>query len=507
MNPVLTSLGAIAPALLVFVAAMVVMIGEAVLRPVSKNGFWALTLGALGVALAMSASHLGGHESLDAFSGMLKVDAFGAFFNVVACLSGLFAVLMSEEYLERIGVRVGEYYALVLFGVFGMMMMGLANDLMMVFVSLEVMSLSMYVLAALKRADPRSVESGFKYFILGAFSSGLMLYGIAMTFGAFHTTSLPAIATALHGELGSSETVLAAVGGALLLVGFGFKVASAPFHLWTPDVYQGAPTSVTSLMSSGVKAASFAAFLRFVVTVTGDHSGFTNALWAMAAVTMVVGNVGALVQKDLKRMLAYSSIAHAGYLLMALVAVGGLGARAGGGVMFYALAYTLMNAGTWAVLSRFTKDGEDATAISSLAGLGKSHPWLAAGLSICLLSLAGIPPTIGFVGKFYLFASVLEAGHAGLAVVGALGAAAGMYYYLRPLVVMYMHDGHAQPEPGRFASVTVALCTALVLLLGLMPGPMLEVAGSSVKALTPTASATAAHGHEAPTEPAKAAHH
>jgi NADH-quinone oxidoreductase subunit N len=364
-----------------------------------------------------------------------------------------------------------------------MMLRGLAADLMMVFVSLEVMSISMYVLAALKRGDERSVESGFKYFILGAFSSGLMLYGIAMTYGAFHTTDLAKIGAALHGTLGHTESVLAAVGGVLIVVGFGFKVASAPFHMWTPDVYQGAPTSVSALMSSGVKAASFAAFLRFVVTVTGDHHGFTNALWAMSALTMIVGNVGALVQTDLKRMLAYSSIAHAGYLLMALVAVEGKGVSAGGGILFYAVAYTLMNAGTWAVLSRFTKDGSDSTDIASLAGLGRSHPWLAAGLSICLLSLAGVPPTIGFVGKFMLFASVLETGHAGLAVVGAIGAAAGVYYYLRPLVVMYMHEGHAHPAEGRFATVTVAACTVLVLVLGLVPGPLLGLAAESVKAL------------------------
>lgn len=487
MNPVLSSLAAIAPAVVVFIVAMGVMMVEAIHRPSSKTGLWGASIAALLVAMGMSATHLGGHDSLLAFSGMLKVDAYGAFFNVVACLSGLLAVAMSDEYLERIGVRVGEYYALVLFGVFGMMLMGLANDLMMVFVSLEVMSISMYILAAIKRADPKSVESGFKYFILGAFSSGLMLYGIAMTYGAFHTTDLGAIATAIHGELGGTESKLAAIGGALILTGFGFKVASAPFHLWTPDVYQGAPTSVTSLMSSGVKAASFAAFLRFVVAVTGDHGAFTNALWAMSALTMVVGNVGALVQTDLKRMLAYSSIAHAGYLLMALVAVGGVGAEAGGGVLFYALAYTLMNAGTWAVLSMFTKDGNDDTAVSSLAGLGKSQPWLAAGLAVCLLSLAGIPPTIGFVGKFYLFASVIQSGHVGLAVVGALGAAAGMYYYLRPLVVMYMHEGHAHAAPGRWATFTLGVCTALVLLLGLMPGPVLGLATESVKALVASA--------------------
>ncbi len=484
LDPV-ASLVALAPALLLFVAALVVMVGEAVVRPASKAGFWGLSLAALGGAGALAASKFGA-EPAYAFSGMVRIDGYAAFFNVVAALSGFLAVLMSEEYLARIQVKVGEYYALVLFGVCGMMLMGMSNDLMMVFVSLEVMSISMYILSALRRADPRSVEAGFKYFILGAFSSGLMLYGISMVYGAVGSTDLARVGAAASGSAALAHPELLAVGGALLVVGFGFKVASVPFHLWTPDVYQGAPTSVSALMSSGVKAASFAAFLRLVMVASGNEGGWTTALWWMSALTMVVGNVGALVQTDLKRMLAYSSIAHAGYLLMALVAVGAPGAHdgsAGASVLFYAVAYTLMNAGTWAVLSSFVKDGADNTGISNLAGLGKSNPWLAAGLSVCLLSLAGLPPTIGFVGKFYLFAAALHAGQTGLVVVGALSAGAGIYYYLRPLVVMYMHEGHEAPQPGKFAGVTVALCSVLVLILGLLPGGVLALAQESMKAL------------------------
>ncbi|MEN9786024.1 MAG: dehydrogenase subunit [Pseudomonadota bacterium] len=486
------SLVAIAPACLIFVAAMVVMMMAAVSRPTRTGGLWAVSLAVLVVAGVLSAARLS-VEGVPAFAGMLRVDAYGGFFNVVAAISGILAVLMSEEYLARIGVRVGEYYALVLFGVFGMMLMGMSNDLMMVFVSLEVMSLSMYVLAALKRADPRSVEAGFKYFILGAFSSGLMLYGISLVYGAVGSTSLDAVAQVASGARAAAHPSLLAVGGALLVVGFGFKVASVPFHLWTPDVYQGAPTSVTALMSSGVKAASFAAFLRFVVAATGHDGGWTGALWWMAALTMVVGNVSALVQRDLKRMLAYSSIAHAGYLLMALVAVGhpaeaggvssAARAAAGSGVLFYAFAYTLMNAGAWAVLTMFVKDGADATDLDALAGLGRSRPWLAAGLSVCLLSLAGFPATIGFIGKFLLFSAAIEAGYVGLAVVGALGAAAGLYYYLRPMVVMFMGEGHPAPVQARWAGAAVAACSVLVLGLGLLPSHVLALAEHSVMSL------------------------
>ncbi|MFZ5475554.1 MAG: NADH-quinone oxidoreductase subunit N [Myxococcota bacterium] len=467
------------PALLVFTVAMVVMLAEAIARPARKTFFWAASLAALIGAGALTFFVAGNPE--DAWLGMLRVDGYGHFFQICALAAGVLSLLISEDYLERLGVRVGEYYALVLFGVLGMMLMGYSNDLMMVFISLEVMSISMYVLCALKRSDPRSVESGFKYFILGAFSSGLMLYGISLLYGATGSTALPALARWLGEPRDAAEGALVLVGGALLVVGFGFKVASVPFHMWAPDVYQGAPTSVTALMAGGVKAASFAAFGRFVLGALGEHAvDWQGALWWMAALTMLVGNIGALVQEDLKRMLAYSSIAHAGYLLMALVAGAGIG---GASLLFYVLAYTFMNAGAFAVLSLLTRDGEDLTSFDRIAGLGKSHPWLAAGLSVCLLSLAGIPPTMGFVGKFYLFAAVLEAGHVDLAVVGAVSAAIGVYYYLRPMLYMYMRDGHPDVAEDRVARFTAVLCAALMVALGAMPGPVLEWAKASVASL------------------------
>lgn len=473
------------PALLVFVVGLVIMMVEAVSRPASKTMFWALGFGGLLGAGALTAMVWGQVDATTtAYNGMLRVDHYGLFFQVCTILAGLLSLLMSEGYLERIGVRVGEYYALVLFGVFGMMLMGQANDFMMVFIALEVMSIAMYVLSALKRADPKSVESGFKYFILGAFSSGIMLYGISFLYGAVGSTSFTALTEWFSAGHDAGGNTLVLVGAAMVIVGFGFKVASVPFHMWTPDVYQGAPTSVTALMSSGVKAASFAAFGRVVMGVLGEGAAeWQTVLWVMAALTMIVGNLGALVQDDLKRVLAYSSIAHAGYLLMALVAAGPGSAGPMGGLLFYVLAYTFMNAGAFAVLSMFTHDGDDATGIDKLAGFGRSHPWLGAGLTICLLSLAGIPPTMGFVGKFYIFSEVLASGHRDLAIIGAISAAIGVYYYIRPMIWMYMKEGHPHVEVDKRAAFAVALCAGVMVVLGLMPSGILEWAEGSLLAM------------------------
>ncbi len=476
------------PSILVFCVALAIMLIEAWVRPESKNVFWLLGLGGLLGAGALTAVVYGLSEGpVEAYAGMLRIDRYGVFFQVCAILAGILSLLMSDGYLERIGVRVGEYYALVLFGVLGMMLMSAANDLMMVFIALEVMSIAMYILCALKRGDPRSVESGFKYFILGAFSSGVMLYGISFVYGAIGSTSLDALTAWFAAGHEASSSALLTVGGALLIVGFGFKVASVPFHMWAPDVYQGAPVSVTALMASGVKAASFAAFGRVVLGAMGaDAATWHDALWAMAALTMVVGNLGALVQDDLKRILAYSSIAHAGYLLMAFVSIGAggiAGSPALGSLLFYMLTYTFMNAGAFAVLSMMTRDGGDDTDIKRLAGLGYSHPWIAAGLSICLLSLAGIPPTMGFVGKFYLFSAALQAGERNLAIIGAVSAAIGVYYYIRPMVWMYMHEGRPVVAVDRRASFAVAVCAALMIVLGLVPGATLDWAQESLLSL------------------------
>lgn len=484
--PTLNDLWLASPALLLFFGGLAVMLGEAILRPASKSGFWALSLATLAAAGLLSVV-LFGSNAQDAFGGMLRVDKFGLFIQVTCIIGAFLAVAFSDDYLQRLNLRVGEYYALVLFGVCGMGLMALANDLMMVFVALEVMSISMYILCALKRADPASVESGFKYFILGAFSSGLMLYGISFLYGGAGSTSLPVIGGFFMGQHQGTEASLVAIGGALLIVGFGFKVASVPFHMWAPDVYQGAPITVTALMAGGVKAASFGAFARFVYGVIGAHSaGFEGALWWMAAATMVVGNLGALAQRDLKRMFAYSSIAHAGYLLMALAAASGGEARANGALaslLFYLAAYTFMNAAAFTVLAVFTREGEDHTDLDSLAGLGKRQPMLAAGLSLALLSMAGIPPTMGFIGKFYLFSAAIQSGNVGLAIIGALAAASGVYYYLRPMVWMYMKEGDVEVRTSPAALAGLGLSGFVLLVFGVVPGPILELAQRSLESL------------------------
>jgi NADH-quinone oxidoreductase subunit N len=477
-----------APMVITSLVGLVLMIYSAVARPLPRTIPWAIATGGLLLAGVVAVAVQG----LDpipapAFSGMLQVDGYGVFFELVVILAAVLALLLSESHLDRLGVRVGEYYALVLLGVTGMILMGFASDLVMIFVALEVMSIAMYILCAIKRADERSVESGFKYFVLGAFSSAIMLYGIALLYGAVGSTGLDALRDRLHEGLGAVHVDgLLAVGAALVLVGFGFKVAAVPFHAWTPDVYQGAPTSVTALMAGGVKVASFAALGRVAIgALAAEGQAWTSALWWMAAATMLVGNLAALVQRDLKRLLAYSSIAHAGYLLMAVVA-----APAGveqnpalGSLGFYLLAYTLMNAGAFAVVALLVREGHDASEIDALAGLGRRAPWRAAGLTICLFSLAGVPPTMGFVGKFYLFSAAVAAGHTGLAVVGAVGAAAGVYYYLRPIVVMYFHEGDAALDRDLRSEVALALAVAGTLVFGLLPSGVLAWAEASVRSL------------------------
>ncbi|GDX82164.1 NADH-quinone oxidoreductase subunit N [Deltaproteobacteria bacterium] len=486
MPPVMDSVALAAPLVLLALMGVVLMVAAAVFRPMPKGAFWMASCATVAGALVLVALS-SGQPANEAFSGMLRMDAFGNFFACASLLGGLFALLLTESYMERIGVRVGELYALMLFALCGMLGMAYSNDLMMVFISLEVMSLAIYAMCAIKRSDERAVESGFKYFILGAFSSAIMLYGVAFVFGATGSTSLTTIAHSLASSGGEAGTLLL-VGVALLFVGFGFKVASVPFHMWAPDVYQGAPTTVTALMATGVKAASFAAFGRVVIGALGEDAGhWSGALWVMAAATMLVGNLGALVQNDLKRMFAYSSIAHAGYMLMALSSVSEAGAVENDGIgslAFYMLAYVFMNAGAFAVLSLMTDEkGDDATDIAKLSGLGKSHPWLAAGLSLCLISLAGLPPTMGFIGKFYLFAAAIGAGQVGLAMVGALGAAAGVYYYLRPMVYMYMKDGHPEIAQDGRAKLALGVCGALLVVFGLMPSAVLAWADVAVRSV------------------------
>lgn len=470
------------PSLTTFAFGLLILMVEVVWGRRTATLSTAVTAAALLLALVFNGiigAEIAAGSKL-AFSGMVAVDSFGVVVNYVICVAALGALFVGHDYLARVDVRVPEYNPLLLMAVSGMTLLSVANDLILLFVALELMSVALYVLCAINRGELRAVEAAAKYFVLGAFAAAILLYGIAFVYGAVGTTRLDFVGAWLHDHRSLLDSPLLATGLALMLVGFGFKVAAAPFHMWSPDVYQGAPTPVTSFMATGVKAASFAAFARVMfVAFLSSKVDWSWAVWGMAAITILWGNLGALVQTDLKRMLAYSSIGHAGYLLMAFVGAPAAGLAENprvGGLLFYLLTYTIMTVGAFAVLSLLTKDGADDTGIERLDGLATRHPWLAAGLSVCLLSLAGVPPTMGFVAKFYLFAAAVEGGHIGIAVVGALGGAAGVYYYLRPMVHMYMRpaSGTATPALNRPALGALALASAAILVFGLYPGPVVD---------------------------------
>ena len=402
-------------------------------------------------------------------AAMVAVDSFRVFINFVILGSAALTLLMAQGFLDRRGINRGEFQALVLFATAGMMMMAGARDLLMVFIGLELMSISIYVLVGFDRLDERSAEGALKYFLLGAFSSAFFLFGIALTWGATGSTDIVLIGRLLLGGATAVSPLLLA-GMALLMVGFGFKVAAMPFHMWTPDAYEGAPTPVTALMSTGVKAAAFASFIRvFVIGFGGAPTHWVQAGFWIAVVTMIGANLIALTEGSLKRMLAYSSIAHAGYLLVALLSNSAEGAAA---FLFYLLVYTLMTAGAFALLIANAREatGEERVALEDWAGFAREKPLLAGLFSIFLLSLAGFPLTAGFLGKLYILRAAIAAGLTPLAVVLVMASLLSYFYYLRVIVVMYMsparvageHRAARLPAP---AMVGVAVSAALVVLL------------------------------------------
>jgi NADH-quinone oxidoreductase subunit N len=472
-----------------FFALLVLLHDVLVARPSRIVSVGATALG-LVVALVLNTwIGLGLEGPMSAFSGMAAVDGYAVFFNTVIILAGLGALLIGHDYLERLRVVVPEYNPMVLFAVFAMMLMSTGNDLIVLFIAIESMSIALYAMCGMNRGDGEAVEAAIKYFVLGAFASAILLYGIAFVYGEVGSTQLVAIGEWFTAGNTVSGAPLMAIGLGLVLVGFGFKVAAAPFHMWSPDVYQGAPTSVTAFMATGVKVASFAAMGRVVFVAFGDAVGdWTHVMWVLAAASILVGNLAALAQSDLKRMLAYSSVGHAGYVLMAFVGMpeGGIDHNPRmAGMLFYLMAYTLMNLGAFAAVSLLARDGEEDTSIDRLSGLAARHPLVAAGLAVCLFSLAGIPPTMGFVGKFYLFAAAVEGGQIALAVVGALGGAAGVFYYLRPIVAMYMRPGRedAPIAVNLPASATLLVATVGVLVLGVIPGPVIDWCRASLHSL------------------------
>jgi NADH-quinone oxidoreductase subunit N len=375
-----------------------------------------------------------------------------------------------------------EYFVLILFASAGMMFMVSANHLLVIFLGLETLSISIYILAGLHPTNPRSQESALKYLLLGGFSSGIFVYGAALTYGAAGSLSLAEMAKYFQA---GNINLLAKVGMGLLLVGFSFKIAAVPFHMWTPDVYEGAPTPLTGFMSVGVKAAAFAAFVRvFFESLLPLQANWSMILWVLAAVTMIVGNVAALVQENIKRMLAYSSIAHAGYILIGMVA----GNEAGGmsALLYYLLAYTFTNLGAFAVVALVGREGEANVMIDDYRGLAKLHPLLALTMSIFLFSLAGIPPTAGFVGKFTIFSAAVNAGYIWLVVIGVLTSAASVFYYFRVIMRMYMQTPETEPRPLQFgpAAILALIITAVgVVYIGIFPTTYLSLAAEAVKPL------------------------
>jgi len=398
------------------------------------------------------------------------------FFTLLFCVASGLTLLMSMNYLELTDIRTGDYYSLILFSTVGMVLMATATDLIVLFLGLEVMSIAAYALAGISRTYLRSNEAALKYFLLGAFATGFLLFGIALLYGATGTTTLGPMLPAIAKATAEQRTLLMA-GMALLIVGFGFKVAAVPFHVWTPDVYEGSPTAVTALMAVGIKAAAFAAFARVFMHTFGQLSAdWSTVLWWLAVLTMTVGNVTALLQRNIKRMLAYSSIAHAGYLLVGMVAGGEAG---GSAVLFYLIAYAVMTLGAFAVVIAIGRRGQPNENLDDYAGVAFRSPFLGMAMIIFMLSLAGIPPLAGFIGKFYIFSAAIKSGYVGLTVIGVLNSVISVYYYVGVLVRMYMTEGGvdvAQPSSRPYLFATLLLTVAGTIALGIFPSSLFEIA-------------------------------
>jgi NADH-quinone oxidoreductase subunit N len=433
--------------------------------------------------LVTSASQDGVGKSLTAFSGMVVLDHMSLAFIFIFLIVAFLGTILSLNFLEDENHSPEEFYSLLMFSTVGMMLMASAGDMVMVFLGLEISSIATYVLAGYRRSDLRSNESALKYFILGSLSTAFLLYGMALVYGATGSTNLESIATSIKQgtNLVTSQPMMVEVlyiGVGMLLVGFGFKIATAPFHVWTPDVYQGAPSAVTAFMASGPKAAGFVAFLRiFVIAFAADNSYELNTTWTtilqvLAILTMIIGNVVALTQTDIKRILAYSSIAHAGYALIGFLA------NDWTSVAFYMLTYSVMNIGAFAVISVMAGKNEQNTELETWSGMGFKSLGLSIALLIFMLSMAGMPLTGGFMGKFLVFKTAWDKGLHALVIVAVLNSAVSIYYYLRPMVVLFFREGNEEtPAPllSWSAYVTILLALAGTFYLGLMPGKLFSL--------------------------------
>jgi len=484
MTDLLRTLAPVFPEVIVTITACVVIVGDAALeREQRRRILPAITVA--GLLAALFSGPLVTPVGLY-FGGYVQIDTFTAFFRAVFILLAVFAVLVAPDYLERREVAPGEYYATVCFSTVGAMTIALATDLITVFVGLEMMTIPIYVLAGMQRRSPFANEAALKYFLLGAFSSAILVYGFAWLYGISGSTRFADIAAALQKGGISSGPAIVALG--LVTVGLGFKAAVVPFHQWTPDAYDGAPTPATAFMSVGPKAAAFAAILRVVLVGLAPAAvDWTNVFAVLAAITMTVGNVVALVQTNTKRMLAYSSIAHTGYILAA-VAAASAGVSSAAAVLFYVFAYGLMNLGAFACLLYLDVEGSRGATLDELNGFGRREPLGALAFAIFLISLTGIPPTIGFVAKFLVIQPVLDAGLVWLAVFIALNAVLAAFYYLRVVVHMYMYDAESGAprlvSPG-VLSLSLGISAFFVVVLGIAPNPLYEWALQASRPLLP----------------------
>ena len=477
----------ILPELLVITAACVVLALDPVLRATHKDGLVWLSLGVIAVCMGLTVSQMGGSATI--FSGLVIIDPYGAFWKLLLYFITGLTILLSHSYLKEERLYFGEYYGFVLLALSGMMVMVSAADLLTMYLGMELMSLALYVMTGLKRSEPRSLEASAKFFVLGAFSSGILLYGISLLYGSTGSTRLPEIAAAITGQ--SLDNPLLLFATILLAVGFGFKLAVVPFHMWTPDVYHGAPTSVTAFMAVASKAASFGAFLRvFVEGLSGLKANWSVIFLILCVATLLLGNIVALVQTNIKRMLAYSSIAHAGYALIGVVAAGQPGDSSGiATVLLYLSLYAFMTFGAFAIVAMLRKGGLEGEEIEDFTGLARRHPVAALLMLIFMVSLAGIPPTAGFIGKFYVFMSAVETGMTWLAVVALIFAVISAYYYLRVVMVMYMHEPNPVTERSPHLvmsptlSIVLACSVAGVVIFGIYPNPLVQLATHAVLTL------------------------
>jgi len=472
---------AVVPMLIVTLAGVAAMLAEAFRDPGERMPIGGLgVIGLLGAGVASVLLWGRGASSFE----VIRADDFALFVNVILVMAGVLTIVFSADVVEREELPSGEYYALTLFAIAGMMLMAAAVDLLVLFLGLEVLSLSVYVLTGIRRSSVAGTEGAFKYFLLGAFSSAFFLYGIAFAFVVSGGTDIARLgqAVASQGEAGSG---LVWVSLGLLLVGFGFKVAAVPFHSWAPDAYEGAPAVVTGFMSTGVKVAAFAALVRVVTTAfDAVHASWAPGVWAIAIATMVLGSTVGLAQTNLKRMLAYSSIAHAGYLLVGVVVATPMATAA---VLFYLVAYVLTNLGAFGIIASLGTRDRANDSLEDVVGLGSSRPASAALLTVLLLSLGGFPPTAGFIGKWYLFSAAVQEGYVGLAIVGVLTSVVSVFYYLRVVVKMYMTPESSAPTLGSApAGATLAAVAATVvgvLLLGILPTRLIALATESISAI------------------------